>query len=105
MAGELMPKLESVLVLHVKGKYFDQIRAGTKTEEYREFKPYWQKRLLGKKYAAIVIMKGYPKFSAMCTDNCLDFKWDPATISIVDIRHEQFGPDPVKVFAIKLVKK
>lgn len=93
---------DAVLVLHVKGKYFDQIKSGKKTEEYREFKPYWQKRLLGKAYAGVVIMKGYPKFSAMCSDNCIDFKWDPATIRIIDIHHEQFGPGPVKVFAIKL---
>lgn len=100
-----MPKLQSVLVLHVKGKYFDQIKAGEKTEEYREFKPYWQKRLLGKVYAAIVIMKGYPKFSAMCADNCQDFLWDPKYIQTKIIKHEEFGSAPVKVFAISLVKE
>jgi hypothetical protein len=99
-----MRKPQSVLVLHVKGKYFDQIRAGTKTEEYREYKPYWQSRLLGKSYACVVIMKGYPKASEMCADNCMEFKWDPASIRIVTIHHEQFGSEPVKVFAIKLVK-
>jgi hypothetical protein len=95
---------QSPLILHLKGKYFDQIKAGTKTEEYREFKPYWQKRLLGKSYIGIVIMKGYPKFSQMCSDNCMDFKWDPAGITIKEIQHENFGTAPLKVFAIKLVR-
>ena len=100
-----MPKLQSILVLHVKGKYFDQIKSGEKTEEYREIKPYWKKRLFGKSYAGIVIMRGYPKFSAMCSDNCMDFIWDPAYVQIKTIQHDEFGAVPVEVFAIKLVKE
>ena len=33
------------LKLVLKKKWFDMIASGEKTEEYREIKPYWQKRL------------------------------------------------------------
>lgn len=34
------------LDLVLKGKWYDMIASGEKTEEYREIKPYWGKRLL-----------------------------------------------------------
>ncbi|CAM4081038.1 ASCH domain-containing protein [Bordetella tumbae] len=48
------------LHLALKGEYFDQIKAGTKTEEYRLFNPYWCRRLEGRSYGHIVLTKGYP---------------------------------------------
>jgi ASC-1-like (ASCH) protein len=33
------------LHLSLKREYFEAIRAGTKTEEYRLCTPYWQRRL------------------------------------------------------------
>lgn len=38
-------KTEKVLTLTVSKKWFDMIVTGEKTEEYREIKPYWIKRL------------------------------------------------------------
>lgn len=35
-----------VLDLVLKGKWYDMIASGEKREEYREIKPYWEKRLL-----------------------------------------------------------
>lgn len=35
----------NTLVLSLKQEWFDLIKAGIKKEEYRELKPYWQKRL------------------------------------------------------------
>jgi hypothetical protein len=35
-----------VLHLTLKKKWFDMIASGEKKEEYREMKPYWQKRLV-----------------------------------------------------------
>lgn len=35
-----------VLDLPLKGKWYDMIASGEKREEYREIKPYWEKRLL-----------------------------------------------------------
>jgi hypothetical protein len=34
------------LHLVLKGKWYDMIASGEKTEEYREMKPYWIKRIL-----------------------------------------------------------
>lgn len=36
--------LQSDLILPIKKKWFDMIKAGIKKEEYREIKPYWTKR-------------------------------------------------------------
>lgn len=50
-----------ILHLTLKKKWFDMIATGEKTEEYREIKPYWNIRLLGKKYDAISFRNGYSK--------------------------------------------
>ena len=38
--------MRKVLCLAVSKKWFDLIASGEKREEYREIKPYWEKRLL-----------------------------------------------------------
>ena len=50
----------NILHLTLKKKWFDMILAGVKPEEYREIKPYWNKRL-NKKYDAICFKNGYAK--------------------------------------------
>ena len=40
----------NTLNLTIYKQYFDEIRAGTKKEEYRIAKPYWIKRLRGKHF-------------------------------------------------------
>ncbi len=40
-----------ILDLPLKRKWYEMIESGIKTEEYREIKPYWEKRLID--YAAI----------------------------------------------------
>jgi hypothetical protein len=57
-----------ILHLTLKKKWFDMIKSGDKTEEYREIKPYWTKRLTDKegwfKHFDIVRFKnGYAKDS------------------------------------------
>lgn len=42
-----------ILQLNLKKQWFDAILSGEKTEEYREDKPYWQKRLLHPFYPII----------------------------------------------------
>lgn len=37
--------MEKILYLTLKKQWFDLIHSGIKTEEYREIKPYWIKRL------------------------------------------------------------
>lgn len=48
-----------VLHLTLKKKWFDMIASGEKLEEYREIKPYWEKRLRGQQYDAVKFRNGY----------------------------------------------
>lgn len=86
------------LALALKGVYFDQIAAGTKTEEFRLCTPYWAKRLEGRAYSRVVVTRGYPK----ATDETrrLAFPW--RGFSRRWIQHEFFGADPVEVYAIRV---
>ncbi len=51
---------EKILHLTLKKKWFDMILSGEKKEEYREIKPYWDKRL-NKSYSHIIFTNGYGK--------------------------------------------
>ncbi|GJH39859.1 hypothetical protein RCZ04_04090 [Capnocytophaga sp. HP1101] len=51
----------NTLHLTLKKKWFDMILLGEKTEEYREIKPYWTKRLLGKSYDNVCFRNGYAR--------------------------------------------
>ncbi len=87
-----------VLTIPIKGIYFDQIKSGIKTEEYRLYNDYWKKRLISRQYDIICLTKGYPK-----KDDCerrliLSYKG----YVIKNITHPHFGELPVKVFAIKV---
>lgn len=87
------------LQLAVKGEYFDQMKAGTKTEEYRLVNPYWIGRLACcKGYDRLIITKGYPRRDD--ESRRIDVKYQG--FSIKTITHPHFGPEPVKVFAIKV---
>nr|DAH88146.1 MAG TPA: protein of unknown function (DUF3850) [Caudoviricetes sp.] len=94
------------LQLAVKGEYFDAMIRGEKTEEYRLFNDYWKRRLInfkdsgqiGRKYERLIITKGYPKKDDK--SRRIDIPYDGWTVKT--ITHPHFGPDPVKVFAIKV---
>ena len=74
------------LTLSLKKKWFDMIKAGIKKEEYREIKPYYEKRFLEplssrlfrkgetgvKPFDTLVFTLGYPK--ADDTERRLTFK-------------------------------
>lgn len=47
------------LDLVLKHKWYDMIECGEKREEYREIKPYWQKRLMDKDYTLVRFHRGY----------------------------------------------
>lgn len=49
----------TTLHLILKRKWYEMIESGEKPEEYRENKPYWQKRLLSGKYDAVKFRYGY----------------------------------------------
>jgi hypothetical protein len=88
----------TTLHLSLKGEYFDQIKAGTKPEEYRLCTPYWSKRLVGRSYTHIELAWAYPKKGD--TERRITRKW--AGWEIKTIQHPHFGPDPVTVFAINV---
>ena len=53
--------MNKVLHLVLKRKYFERIYNGTKKTEYRDFTPYWQKRIEGKHYTHIKFQLAYTK--------------------------------------------
>lgn len=86
------------LHLHLKGEFFEAIKAGTKTEEYRLRNEYWRKRLEDRAYDGILLLKGYPALSNPHTK--LKRPW--RGYEVKKITHPHFGPDPVEVYAIKV---
>ena len=86
------------LTLNLKREYFEQIKSGIKTEEYRLCTPYWSKRLEGKAFDKVIIKLGYPKNSEI--EKIMEFPWKGYKKR--KITHKHFGSGPVKVYAIKL---
>jgi len=86
------PKLH----LHLKGEYFDQIKAGAKLEEFRLRTPYWIKRIRSRTYSGIVIHRGYPAKDTF--EFTILRPWRGFTEKT--ITHPHFGLAPVEVFAI-----
>lgn len=90
------------LHLHVKTEYFDQIKSGAKTEEYRLHNAYWVKRLVefpegkARPFDAVVIYNAYKPGA----ENRIEFPWRGWRLT--GRTHPHFGPDEVTVFAIKL---
>jgi hypothetical protein len=86
------------LVLHLKREYFDQIKSGEKTEEYRLVTDYWTKRLEGRQYKFVVLLCGYPPREDQ--SRRIVRSWKGCTRKT--ITHPHFGGDPVDVFAVRL---
>ncbi|EFM0408018.1 DUF551 domain-containing protein [Escherichia coli] len=86
------------LQLAVNGEYFDQMKRGEKTEEYRLCNDYWNKRIMFREYDRLIITKGYPKRD----DSSRRIDVPYGGYEIKTITHPHFGDKPVKVFAIKV---
>jgi hypothetical protein len=88
----------STLHLHLKGEYFDAIKRGEKTEEYRLNNPYWSDLIIRgqHEFTTIRLYRGYPK--AGDTEKILDRAYNGHIIKT--IQHKHFGPKPVVVFSI-----
>ncbi len=86
----------TTLHLPLKREYFEAIRDGTKTEEFRLVTPYWVRRLAGRTYTEIALTLGYPARDD--TARRLVRPWRGYTIKT--ITHPHFGPRPVQVYAI-----
>lgn len=88
----------TTLQLAVKAEYFDAMKRGEKTEEYRLVNAYWGRRIFGRWYDRLVITRGYPKRDD--ASKRIEIPYDGFEIKV--ITHPHFGPDPVKVYAIKV---
>jgi len=86
------------LIFNVKKEYFDLVKSGHKTFEYREIKPYWTKRL-GKKYSGIQYKLGYPAFDDDL--KILKFEYRGYFLTNIDLMGEGFKD----VFAFPLVPR
>ncbi|MGT1179997.1 ASCH domain-containing protein [Salmonella enterica subsp. enterica serovar Enteritidis] len=86
------------LQLAVKSEYFDAIKSGEKTEEYRLVNAYWRMRLVGRHFDRLIITKGYPKRD----DGSRRIECKYRGYEIKEITHPHFGSEPVEVFAIKV---
>ena len=84
------------LVLPLKAEYFNEIKSGKKTEEYRLCNDYWEKRLEHRHYSRVVLMLGYPKKSDSEKRIIKPYRgFVKRTIT-----HPHFGTKPVQVYAI-----
>ena len=86
------------LILNLKWQYFEDIKAGKKLEEYREVKPYWEKRLQGKEFSKIIICCGYPM--KRDTERRIERPW--RGYQVKEITHQIFDYKPTEVFAIRV---
>lgn len=92
--------MSRTLTLNLNGVYFDQILAGEKVEEYRLKTDYWKRRLLGRRYDEIVLLRGYPAGGGVEGKTRLTLPWRGWHWKL--IKHEHFGPEPVTVYAISV---
>lgn len=86
------------LVLPLKREYFEAIRDGSKTEEFRLRNAYWRKRLEGRTFDRVVLLLGYPARDNL--DRRLVLPW--LGLRVTTITHPLFGAAPVEVFAIRV---
>ena len=91
------PQKPQDLVLHLKFKWFDKIKSGEKTEEYRETTEYWQRRIQLHHFDRIVLLRGYP--SVRTKENCIMFPWNGYVIKRIGSWEKQ---EMVEVFSMPL---
>ncbi len=89
-----------ILRLNLKKVWWDQIKSGEKTEEYRLVTGYWKKRLIDKTYDEVHFLLGYP---ARGVDSKV-LKFEYTGFERKQISHPEFGADPVDVFCIQFKK-
>ncbi len=63
-----------ILHLTLYRKWFDEIVSGRKRKEFREWTPYWNKRLLGKTFDEVHFRNGYGKGRPFMRVECVGIK-------------------------------
>jgi hypothetical protein len=71
-----------ILHLTLYRQFFDNIVAGIKHEEYREFTPYWRKRLQNRQFDEIHFRNGYSKDRPFMRVECLGIIRDGSMFKI-----------------------
>ena len=87
---------KKILHLPLKAIYFNQIKSGIKTEEYREITEYWAKRLVNRDYDEVHLKLGYPKKDDL--SKILIKPWKGYVVKTIE--HPHFGNKELSVFAI-----
>lgn len=90
-----------ILRLNLKTKWWNQIKSGEKSDELRLATDYWRKRLIGRTYQEVLLLRGYPKRGD--TESVIRRKLGGITEQT--IIHEEFGSNPVTVFVIDVQDK
>jgi len=80
----------------LKRKWYEQIVAGTKREEYRLYNDYWRKRLEGRTYRNIIFTLGYPKADDESRHHVVPWRG----YVLKTITSEEWNNEPKSVFAI-----
>ncbi len=86
---------DKILHLTLKKQWFDMIASGVKKEEYREIKPYWNKRFLNKKYDVICFRNGYSKNAPKML---IELKGISSSLGII----EWGAPEKIPVYILRL---
>ena len=86
-----------ILRLHLKAKWWHQIKSGEKLEEYRAVNEYWERRLRGREYDEIHLYLGYPKKGD--DSKVIKRRWTayPPQRQII---HPEFGDQKIWVYVI-----
>ena len=87
--------MSKILYLPLRKEWYEMIESGVKTEEYREIKPYWGKRLMFKGLTHVKFSYGYTKRTMM-------FEIERITIGK---GKPEWGAPTEFVFIIKLGKR
>lgn len=88
--------MNNTLFLPLKKEWYDMIESGEKTEEYREIKEYWLKRLAEKRFNRVQFSYGYTK-------RTMSFLCEGIEIGT---GNPEWGPEPGKeYFVIKLGRR
>lgn len=86
-----------VLYLPLKRRWFEAIKDGTKTEEYRLCTEFWRKRLY-KKYDEIEFSLGYPKRD----DASRRMRFKFGGVYRREVTSPEWGNEPREVYAIRI---
>lgn len=96
-----IPLDKSILHLNLKAEYFNEIKNGIKSFEYRLKNKHWSKKLINRHYDEVHFKLGYPSKD----DNRRIIKMPYKGYEVQTITHKHFGSKPVEVFAIYSTKE